>query len=117
MQYQGVCVLTRGDKIIYLCGIELFYFTFSESLQSLFLLFQLSGTLLAIDINKGRLRILKETAELHQVDDVISTIHADLRNFAVNFIPKPKHEVFLAQYSNMCNFSLIFVFLLLYLGQ
>lgn len=40
------------------------------------------GTLLAIDINKGRLRILKETAELHQVDDVISTVHADLRNFA-----------------------------------
>ncbi|KAK9268736.1 hypothetical protein L1049_000497 [Liquidambar formosana] len=40
------------------------------------------GMVSAIDINKGRLRILKETAELHQVDNVITTIHADLRIFA-----------------------------------
>lgn len=43
-----------------------------------------SGMVTAIDINKGRLRILKETAKLHQVDGVISTIHADLRIFAVS---------------------------------
>ncbi|KAF5461204.1 hypothetical protein F2P56_021022 [Juglans regia] len=40
------------------------------------------GMVTAIDINKGRLRILKETAKLHQVDGVISTIHADLCVFA-----------------------------------
>ncbi|KAF5461205.1 hypothetical protein F2P56_021022 [Juglans regia] len=41
-----------------------------------------AGMVTAIDINKGRLRILKETAKLHQVDGVISTIHADLCVFA-----------------------------------
>lgn len=40
------------------------------------------GNLYAIDINKGRLRILRETAKLHQVDDVITAINADLRAFA-----------------------------------
>ncbi|PON94003.1 rRNA small subunit methyltransferase B [Trema orientale] len=40
------------------------------------------GMISAIDINKGRLRILKETAKLHQVDDVVTTIHADLRIFS-----------------------------------
>ncbi|XP_019245748.1 PREDICTED: uncharacterized protein LOC109225514 isoform X2 [Nicotiana attenuata] len=35
------------------------------------------GTLFAVDINEGWLRILKETAKLHQVIDVISTIHTD----------------------------------------
>ncbi|KAJ6301794.1 hypothetical protein OIU77_016000 [Salix suchowensis] len=40
------------------------------------------GMLYAIDINKGRLRILKETAKLHQVDGVITTIPSDLRTFA-----------------------------------
>uniref|UniRef100_A0A1S4CNB4 Ribosomal RNA small subunit methyltransferase B n=1 Tax=Nicotiana tabacum TaxID=4097 RepID=A0A1S4CNB4_TOBAC len=42
------------------------------------------GTLFAVDINEGRLRILKETAKLHQVIDVISTIHADLRTFSTD---------------------------------
>ncbi|KAK7299927.1 hypothetical protein RJT34_10756 [Clitoria ternatea] len=37
------------------------------------------GMVFAIDVNRGRLRILKETAKLHQVDDVVTTIHADLR--------------------------------------
>jgi tRNA G37 N-methylase Trm5 len=40
--------------------------------------------LYAIDINKGRLRIVKETAKLHQVDGVITTIPSDLRTFAVS---------------------------------
>lgn len=39
----------------------------------------------AIDINEGRLRILKETAKLHQVDGVITTIHADMRSYAVSY--------------------------------
>ncbi|CAM8978775.1 unnamed protein product [Rhodiola kirilowii] len=37
------------------------------------------GMIFAVDINEGRLRILKETAELQEVDSVITTIHADLR--------------------------------------
>ncbi|EXB36052.1 Ribosomal RNA small subunit methyltransferase B [Morus notabilis] len=40
------------------------------------------GMISAIDINKGRLRILKETAKLHQVDGVVTTISADLRIFS-----------------------------------
>lgn len=43
------------------------------------------GLVYAIDINKGRLRILKETAKLHQVNSVIRTIHADFRTFAVSY--------------------------------
>lgn len=43
----------------------------------------LSGTIYAIDINKGRLRILKEATKLHEVNHIITTIHADLRAFAV----------------------------------
>lgn len=42
------------------------------------------GTIFAIDINKGRLRILKGTAKLHEVNGVITTVHADLRLFAEN---------------------------------
>lgn len=37
------------------------------------------GSICAVDVNKGRLRILKETAQLHELDQVITTIHADLR--------------------------------------
>ncbi|XP_004491518.1 uncharacterized protein [Cicer arietinum] len=37
------------------------------------------GMVFAVDVNRGRLRILKETAKLHQVDGVVTTIHADLR--------------------------------------
>ncbi|KAI3695203.1 hypothetical protein L1987_78194 [Smallanthus sonchifolius] len=39
------------------------------------------GMVTAIDINKGRLRILKETAKLQQLDNVITTVHTDLRTF------------------------------------
>ncbi|KAK7386012.1 hypothetical protein VNO78_32055 [Psophocarpus tetragonolobus] len=42
------------------------------------------GKVFAVDINSGRLRILKETAKLHQVDDVITAIHADLRSLTDN---------------------------------
>ncbi|KAJ4725295.1 putative Ribosomal RNA small subunit methyltransferase B [Melia azedarach] len=42
------------------------------------------GMVYAIDINKGRLRILCETAKLHQVNRVITTIHTDLRKHADN---------------------------------
>lgn len=41
----------------------------------------------AIDINKGRLRILTETAKVQNVDGVVATIHADLRAFAVISCP------------------------------
>lgn len=47
-------------------------------------LFCWSGSVRAIDVNKGRLRILKETAKLHEVNDVITTIHADLREIVRN---------------------------------
>ncbi|KAJ4829058.1 hypothetical protein Tsubulata_004392 [Turnera subulata] len=40
------------------------------------------GAIYAIDINKGRLRILKETAKVHQVDGLITTVPSDLRRFA-----------------------------------
>ncbi|KAK3199186.1 hypothetical protein Dsin_022601 [Dipteronia sinensis] len=40
------------------------------------------GMVYAIDINKGRLRILTETAKSHQVNSFITTIEADLRLFA-----------------------------------
>ncbi|XP_031375632.1 uncharacterized protein LOC116190106 [Punica granatum] len=52
--------------------------------KTLFMASQLcgQGVVSAIDINKGRLRILRETAKLHKVNDVIATIHADLRDFA-----------------------------------
>ncbi|KAL1811424.1 hypothetical protein DCAR_0623552 [Daucus carota subsp. sativus] len=42
------------------------------------------GMLSALDINEGRLRILAETAKLQQVDNVITTIHADLCVYAVD---------------------------------
>ncbi|KAI3962970.1 hypothetical protein MKW92_015738 [Papaver armeniacum] len=40
------------------------------------------GMVSAIDINEGRLRILKETAMLLEFADVITTVHSDLRIFA-----------------------------------
>ncbi|KAJ9153949.1 hypothetical protein P3X46_027335 [Hevea brasiliensis] len=43
------------------------------------------GMVYAIDVNKGRLRILRETAKIHQVDAVITTIPADLRVFAEKY--------------------------------
>nr|XP_027061426.1 uncharacterized protein LOC113688037 isoform X1 [Coffea arabica]XP_027061427.1 uncharacterized protein LOC113688037 isoform X1 [Coffea arabica]XP_027061428.1 uncharacterized protein LOC113688037 isoform X1 [Coffea arabica]XP_027061429.1 uncharacterized protein LOC113688037 isoform X1 [Coffea arabica]XP_027064489.1 uncharacterized protein LOC113690691 isoform X1 [Coffea arabica] len=42
------------------------------------------GMVTAVDINKGRLRILKETAKKHQVQNVVTAVHADLRTFAEN---------------------------------
>ncbi|CAM8900953.1 unnamed protein product [Rhodiola kirilowii] len=47
--------------------------------KTLFMASRLEGMIFAVDINEGRLRILKETAELQKVDSVITTIHADLR--------------------------------------
>ncbi|RYR45308.1 hypothetical protein Ahy_A07g031144 isoform D [Arachis hypogaea] len=38
-----------------------------------------AGLVFAVDVNRGRLRILKETAKLHQLDGVVTTVHADLR--------------------------------------
>ncbi|XP_074292895.1 uncharacterized protein LOC141619778 isoform X1 [Silene latifolia] len=40
------------------------------------------GMISAVDINKGRLRILKETAELQNLDNLITCVHADLRTFS-----------------------------------
>ncbi|CAN6182654.1 unnamed protein product [Urochloa humidicola] len=37
------------------------------------------GKIWALDVNKGRLRILMEAAKLHSLDDMITDIHADLR--------------------------------------
>lgn len=42
------------------------------------------GMISAIDINKGRLRILQEASKLHDVSNVVSAIHDDLRIFAGN---------------------------------
>uniref|UniRef100_A0A2P2JWR3 Ribosomal RNA small subunit methyltransferase B n=2 Tax=Rhizophora mucronata TaxID=61149 RepID=A0A2P2JWR3_RHIMU len=39
----------------------------------------------ANDINKGRLRILRDTAKLHGLDGVITAIPADLRDLAENY--------------------------------
>ncbi|XP_058112197.1 uncharacterized protein LOC131255476 isoform X11 [Magnolia sinica] len=41
-----------------------------------------AGMVYAIDVNKGRLRILEETAKSHNVNDVITVVHADLRIFS-----------------------------------
>ncbi|XP_057486553.1 uncharacterized protein LOC130772631 isoform X2 [Actinidia eriantha] len=52
--------------------------------KTLFMASRLSGrgVVSAIDVNKGRLRILREAAKLQQVVDVITTVHADLRVFS-----------------------------------
>ncbi|WCJ33111.1 Ribosomal RNA small subunit methyltransferase B [Euphorbia peplus] len=42
------------------------------------------GMVYAIDINKGRLRILQETAKVHEVDGIITTVPSDLRAFSEN---------------------------------
>lgn len=58
--------------------------------KTLFLASRLNGQGLvtAIDINKGRLRILKESAKAHQVHHVVTVVHDDLRTFAENNIVK-----------------------------
>lgn len=43
-----------------------------------------TGTVVAIDVNKGRLRILREAAKKHGVEDVVSTTPADIRSFVVS---------------------------------
>lgn len=43
-----------------------------------------AGMVVAIDVNKGRLRILKETSKLHNLDGVITAIHSDLRLYSVS---------------------------------
>ncbi|XP_042003346.1 probable ribosomal RNA small subunit methyltransferase B isoform X2 [Salvia splendens] len=48
------------------------------------------GSISAVDVNKGRLRILKETAKLHECDQVITTIHADLRALDANILKGDK---------------------------
>lgn len=52
--------------------------------KTLFMASRLSGQgkIWALDINKGRLRILMEAAKLHNLDDMITDIHADLRLYA-----------------------------------
>ncbi|XXG72681.1 hypothetical protein AAC387_Pa07g1726 [Persea americana] len=43
------------------------------------------GMVSAIGLNKGRLRIFEETAKLQNVDDIVTAVHADLRNFSVSY--------------------------------
>lgn len=43
----------------------------------------LTGTVTAIDLNEGRLRILKESAKAHHVHHVVTAVHDDLRIFSV----------------------------------
>ncbi|KAI5605057.1 hypothetical protein POPTR_001G368500v4 [Populus trichocarpa] len=68
-----------GDSIIDCCA--------APGGKTLYMASQMhgQGMLYAIDINKGRLRIVKETAKLHQVDGVITTIPSDLRTFAESY--------------------------------
>ncbi|GMH25043.1 hypothetical protein Nepgr_026886 [Nepenthes gracilis] len=67
-----------GDTIIDCCA--------APGGKTLFMAARLcgQGMIYAVDINEGRLRILQETANLQQVDNVITAIHADLRSFADN---------------------------------
>lgn len=44
-----------------------------------------TGKIWALDINKGRLRILMEAAKSHNLDHMITDIHGDLRLHAVSF--------------------------------
>ncbi|KMT12974.1 hypothetical protein BVRB_4g090540 [Beta vulgaris subsp. vulgaris] len=65
-----------GDHIIDCCA--------APGGKTLFMASRLNGQgmISAMDINKGRLRILEETAKLQRVDNVITCIHADLRSFS-----------------------------------
>ncbi|KAK6149411.1 hypothetical protein DH2020_016936 [Rehmannia glutinosa] len=67
-----------GDRIIDCCA--------APGGKTLFMASRLNGqgSICAIDINKGRLRILKETAKLQEVDHIITTNNADLRAFDNN---------------------------------
>lgn len=68
------------DKVLF--GRRIFVKTTSDLLLNI----SFSGMVYAIDVNSGRLRILKETAKLHQVDGVVTTVHADLRTLTVCYI-------------------------------
>ena len=61
--------LLNLEYIVYLTNDVLFY----------------TGKVSALDINKGRLRILMEAAKCHNLDDIITDIHGDLRLYAVSF--------------------------------
>ncbi|KAJ1290090.1 hypothetical protein BS78_02G216000 [Paspalum vaginatum] len=52
--------------------------------KTLFMASRLSGQgkIWALDVNKGRLRILMDAAKLHGLSDMITDIHADLRLYA-----------------------------------
>lgn len=43
-----------------------------------------AGMVYAIDVNEGRLRILKEAAQLQDLAGVITAIHSDLRSYSVS---------------------------------
>jgi hypothetical protein len=43
-----------------------------------------TGKIRALDVNKGRLRILMDAAKQHSLDDMITDIHADLQLYAVS---------------------------------
>lgn len=65
-----------------------------------------AGAIYAVDINRGRLRILEEAAKLHGVDDVITAIHSDLRRFAVSSHSYGKcHYVVHLSLMNACGYS------------
>ena len=52
-----------------------------------------AGMVSAVDLNKGRLRIFEETAKLQNADDIVTAVHADLRNFSVSYwtVNRSKH--------------------------
>jgi 16S rRNA (cytosine967-C5)-methyltransferase len=49
------------------------------------MIYSVTGKIWALDINKGRLRILMEAAKCHNLDDIITDVHGDLRLYAVRF--------------------------------
>jgi len=65
-----------GDTIIDCCA--------APGGKTLFMASRLSrqGKIRALDVNKGRLRILMDAAKQHSLDDMITDIHADLRLYA-----------------------------------
>ncbi|XP_019701413.1 uncharacterized protein [Elaeis guineensis] len=65
-----------GDTIIDCCA--------APGGKTLFMASRLrgQGMVMAIDINRGRLRILKEACKLFNVTNVVTTTHADLRLYA-----------------------------------
>ncbi|XP_078163892.1 NOL1/NOP2/sun family protein / antitermination NusB domain-containing protein isoform X1 [Carex rostrata] len=46
------------------------------------------GMVYAIDVNEGRLRILKEAAQLQDLAGVITAIHSDLRSYSIRNVVK-----------------------------